>query len=751
MGLDNNAKKFKTDWDELEDKKKYWLAQLNGKTVFSEISLDVEHANQVNTIPQDAITGDVELTPVQRWFFEQRKKYLNHYSQAVMLYNKTSFDQGVIKKVFKKLVTHHDALRMVYKVDNDAVVQHNNSPESELYTLEIYDIRNYVNYKEKIQYESSIIQKSMDLKHGPLIKLALFKAPDGEHLLIAIHQLVVDKKSWLILLEDINTGIKQALLNESIRFKDKTTSFKNWASRVKECSKSMELRKEFLYWQEIEKLEMPLLPKDNYTEDHFHKSSKTLVDSLSQEDTGNLLTQTGRAYNTDVRDLLVTALGMTVERWTGISKILVMLEGDGRKDFPEDMNLDRTVGWFNSIYPFAIDMKYSDYLPRLIKTIKESLRHIPGTGMGYGILKYLGTKDSKDNSKHYMTPEINFRYMGQLACEVKTDCFTLSEIPSGDNISPNLKRRFTLDIAVMIINERLTFSFNFSKREYSDDTIVRLMNDFKEHLLSLINHCMKKKKIELTPSDFGNKVLSVEEFENIKLKYKAINKIHSLSPIQEAILFHSLSEKDTQAYLEQFSFHLRGDMDIHVLSKSYEILIERQDILRTVIAYEKVKKPQQIVFPDIIPNSYIMVEDLSSKRGPSQSNYVEKLMGKEREKGFDLSNEMSLRVILLKLEEGSYKMIWSFHHILMNSWCIGVFIKEFFSIYNVLKDNKKLELKPVHPFSNYLGWMDIHDDEEVYEYWKNYIAASKKGTSLARVQFQSFSKYCLEDVSKDLN
>ncbi|MFP3422276.1 condensation domain-containing protein, partial [Bacillus sp. SIMBA_161] len=73
------------------------------------------------------------------------------------------------------------------------------------------------------------IQASMDLTHGPLVKLALIKEADGEHLLIVIHQMIIDHMSWRILLEDFNTAYQQVKSNEDIVLPNKTDSYLKWS------------------------------------------------------------------------------------------------------------------------------------------------------------------------------------------------------------------------------------------------------------------------------------------------------------------------------------------------------------------------------------------------------------------------------------------------------------------------------------------------------------------------------------------
>ncbi|MBY0082550.1 hypothetical protein H7K27_20555, partial [Paenibacillus polymyxa] len=72
----------------------------------------------------------------------------------------------------------------------------------------------------------------------------------------------------------------------------------------------------------------------------------TVVFQLTEEETGTLLKQAHRAYNTEVNDLLLTALGMMLYTWTGHERSLINLEGHGRENILPDTDISRTVGWF---------------------------------------------------------------------------------------------------------------------------------------------------------------------------------------------------------------------------------------------------------------------------------------------------------------------------------------------------------------------------------------------------------------------
>ncbi len=101
-----------------------------------------------------------------------------------------------IEEVFNKIMEHHDALRMIYKEKEGEIIQYNRGYDKNLFDLYIHDVKGIENKEEKVYEIATNIQKEMDIKEGKLVKLCLFKSDEGDHLLIAIHHLVVDGVSW---------------------------------------------------------------------------------------------------------------------------------------------------------------------------------------------------------------------------------------------------------------------------------------------------------------------------------------------------------------------------------------------------------------------------------------------------------------------------------------------------------------------------------------------------------------------------
>src|SRR6185369_8893224 len=132
-------------------------------------------------------------------------------------------------------------------------------------------------------------------------------------------------------------------------------------------------------------------------------SAQRVEVALSAERTRELLLEVPAAYNTHINDVLVTALARTLSWWTTSAHqsengagaaVLVEMEGHGREEISERVDVSRTVGWFTSIYPVVLESKAAEEVGAALKRVKEQLRALPRRGLGYGVLRYLGSGEA---------------------------------------------------------------------------------------------------------------------------------------------------------------------------------------------------------------------------------------------------------------------------------------------------------------------------------------------------------------------
>src|SRR5262249_35054668 len=142
------------------------------------------------------------------------------------------------------------------------------------------------------------------------------------------------------------------------------------------------------YWRDERRYVGERLPVDKEGENRVW-SGRVIGSRLSEERTRELLREAPSAYHTQINDLLLTALGEALCKWSGRQAVLVDVEGHGREEMFKGIDLTRTVGWFTTIYPVVLGVREWETDGEKIKRVKEELRGIPRSGMGYGMLRYV--------------------------------------------------------------------------------------------------------------------------------------------------------------------------------------------------------------------------------------------------------------------------------------------------------------------------------------------------------------------------
>ncbi|HLP58871.1 MAG TPA: condensation domain-containing protein, partial [Candidatus Deferrimicrobium sp.] len=705
---------------------------------------------------QGPVSGDVPLTPMQHRFFEiQHRDHTNHYNQSVMLYRKNGFEAADVEKTLDRLAAHHDALRMVFTFMGN--VKQFNKDLSSGSQVPVYDLRARTEdeeVKQFIEETCNQIQGSIDLAAGPLLKTALFKTPAGDYLAIIIHHLVVDGISWRILLEDLEAGYRQVQDGAKIRFPDKTDSFKLWSEKLTAYADSKTFLSEKTYWQTIESAgaSVPPIPKDFTAAANDSKDSREVSFILGEEDTRFLLTRVNQAFKTEINDILLTALGMGVKQAFGNDRVLIALESHGREEIFAGVDINRTVGWFTSLYPVLMDISYAHDLPRQVIEIKETLRRIPNKGIGYGILKYLTRDENKKGIRFQLAPPINFNYLGQFnPAADRESFFEISALPAGNNRHLNGQREFDLEITGMIADNRLTMVISYNQTHYQAGTIARLSENFQSALTSIIAFCSARDHTEYTPADFTYKGLSIESVNRLLKAYPAVEDIYTLTPMQEGMLFHALVDETSYSYFEQISYRLIGELAVPLVEKSVNELFQRHDILRTVFVHQDIEVPVQVVLKERAGDFYY--RDISQDSEEEKEETIVKLKEADKKRSFNLSKDVLMRISILKTgeREPEYEFIWSYHHILMDGWCIGILNREFFEIYTGYLENRPHGLPAVKPYRTYIQWLARQDKEESAQYWKNYLDSYEDPSSVPRASVSTGMAYKNETLSAALD
>jgi non-ribosomal peptide synthase protein (TIGR01720 family) len=657
-----------------------------------------------------------------------------------------------LRLAWEKLAEHHDALRMVCRTQaGKEELRVRAVGEGEAIGLTIYDLRGREDVLEEQQKISGLLQRAIDLENGPLIRLGLFRRTDGDRLLIIIHHLCIDGVSWRILLEDLDRLLGQCRRRQRLSLPAKTLSYKGWSETMRRYADSEQLAEQWSYWKEVESVEEPLQDRKDPAERYNAGEMGVIWTKLGTEQTAELSGRVHQAYGTDVQDLLLTGFSMALERVLGQKRIKVFVEGHGRESVTGDLDTSRTVGWFTSLYPVVLDTAEQSGISQRIQIIKEAVRQVPDKGIGYGILRYLKDTDPGADS----AAEVMFNYLGEFGAELKGEFFGISEEGVGALISPKAETETRLEITAIIVEKQLTLSVRYDRVTFAPEQMNELAESYRSAMEELIAFCCERPDRVFTPGDYSYRKLTAQQLEDLQGRY-AIEDIYELTALQEGILFHWLYDRKSTSYYQQISYTGRGRLDIGALRESLREMIGRQEALRTAFVHKGLSRPVQVVLRERTEEFYFGdLRGLSDTHSRQQS--VRRYKEEDRLRGFDLEEEMLLRLGVYQTGEEEYVFIWSHHHIIMDGWCISIVLEELSEIYNRRIQHRDSRLNPVVRYREYIVWLRSRSRAGM-AYWSDYLRdydkaagiAGEKGGEHEREEKKEFRYELPEKISRGL-
>lgn len=710
--------------------------QLFQNQTLSALAVAAEQIQQLST-EQGLVSGNVPLTPIQHWFFEQSLSNPHHWNQALLLTIKPGLAPDVFETALKQLLNHHDALRMRFGHGDNGWLQTNlvkeRQPIFERIDLSGVPVERQT---ERLQAEASIKQATLHLTEGPLLRAAWFDfgGERDSRVLIAIHHLVVDGVSWRILLEDLNSACRQLMAGQTVSLPAKTTSFKQWAERMRQLANTDDSTPDASYWLNPSRNIVPVLPIDNESGGNHIGLEDEIVVSLSAAETRTLLQEVPLAYRTRIDEVLLTALALTLRDWTQSTTLLIDMEGHGREDLAIDLDVSRTVGWFSSVYPVLLTLTDDCSSSGALKAVKEQLRAVPVKGIAYGWLRYLSDDEAlKIQLAALPQAQIIFNYLGQFdtvmsagePCEPNLQSAGVSHDPAD-------KRAHELDIIGSISDGCLRLSWRYSRERYRRTTLETLTGHYLRQLKNLIVHCAQADVGGYTRSDFPLATLSQTELDSMALKPRQIEDIYPLAPLQHGLIFHSLYAPESSVYCIQLACRLRGKLNLAFFLQAWRQLLERHPVLRTRFYFKDREQPLQII--DKQARLPISEHDWRGIPMDQQQQRWQQVLADDHAKGFDFSRSPLMRLALARCSSDTHYFLWSYHHVLLDGWSAPLLINDVFTAYQALQRGDTPRLPTVKPYRDYIVWLQQQDMVAAENYWRIALAGFTEPLALGSDQ-----------------
>ncbi|WP_071323165.1 non-ribosomal peptide synthetase [Janthinobacterium sp. 1_2014MBL_MicDiv] len=667
------------------------------------------HAGASAEVPGD----DVPLLPIQSAFFAARLARPAHFNQSVLLHASAAGAGDVVAAALDVLLRTHAALRLRFGDGPQGwSQQYGEAPDAPLlWRREARDAAD-------VERHCQLAQRSLDIRQGQLLRAVLMSMADGSvRLLLVVHHLVVDGVSWRILLQDLDTLCRQGAAGQPLRLAAASAPLQAWSRRLRAHAASDAVRAQLPYWQALAATPACLPLADSRGASSGREVAGAVL-QLDRDTTRRLLKEAPAAYRTQVNDLLLTALGRALCRHAGEESFLVELEGHGREDLFEELDISRTVGWFTSAYP--VRLAPLGALDAALKRVKQDLRAIPDKGIGYGLLKYMGCDADRQALAALAPAQVLFNYLGQFDGSFEADAaWRPADEPSGDAQDPDAPLGHELVINGQVFDGMLKMTFSYSSARHDGAAIRALVDDFGRELQALVAHCCSG-ALGVTPSDFPLARLDQARLDALDLPLHELADLYPLSPMQAGMLFHSLQEPQGSAYVNQLCVDVEG-LDAQRFADAWRAVAARHDILRSRFVHDGGEPLQWVSRAGA---GEVAVLDWRGQDDSAAALDAYALADLAR--GFDLAREPLQRLSLIRRGGTQQRLVWTSHHLLLDGWSTSQLMGEILRHYH-----GEPHVPAPGRYRDYIAWLQRQDGAAGEAFWRAQLAPLATPTRLS--------------------
>ncbi|GAB4583081.1 hypothetical protein Ntsu_09130 [Nocardia sp. IFM 10818] len=690
--------------------------------------------------------GEIPLTPV---LARQLAHGLSQrYFQSMVLALPEGVRRTALEATVAAVLDHHDVLRARISADADAAggwrfeVPPPGAFDIAAAIAEL-DVPAGVDDAELARIGSAALDSTAAMLNpvaGRMIAFTWLRRPDAADALVVVaHHYVIDGVSWRILIPDFMTAWAQLTAGQQPAPAAIGTSFRRWAHGLAEAAGSAERLGELEHWRRV--LAYPDPPLGARALDaavDTHATMRRFSVEVPVHVTEALLTEVPARYRGGVNDGLLAALAVAARSWRarrGVAAPVtrVRLEGHGREeDTVPGADLTRTVGWFTSVYPVALDLTgiaadgTAASTAAALRAVKEQLLAVPAKGIGFGLLRHLNPETAAELGGDL--GQIGFNYLGRIttggmpegveaAGWLPTDA--LGELSAEQDSA--LPADVVIDINAIVTDTeagpRLGASFQYAAEILDQAAVRELAREWVAALTAVAGHLEDPAAGGLTPSDVPLVRASQAELDAWGAAYPGLSDVLPLSPLQSGLLFHTqLTAGAPDIYVTQFVIELSGVIDVPRLRGAAQAVLDRHASLRAAFVTAADGSPVQLVV-DGVTAPWQEVDGVADDELPA-------LLEADQLRRFDPAAAPMVRFTLYRTASGRVCFTLTSHHILFDGWSLPLLMKDLLLLYATHGDAS--QLPRVRPYRDHLAWLSGQDRAATATVWRSALSGAER-------------------------
>ena len=153
-----------------------------------------------------------------------------------------------------------------------------------------------------------------------------------------------------------------------------------------------------------------------------------------------------------------------------------------------------------------------------------------------------------------------------------------------------------------------------------------------------------------------------------------------VTPMQAGMLVVSRDAQHSGAYLQQLIGDFEERLDPGRFDEAWDRLATRHEVLRTRFRFDAESGWMQEIRDDT--TATIERKDWRAWNSEDQEKKFREFLQIDRERGFNFDNEYPRRLSIFRLSDQHERLVWSFHHALLDGWSHTSILGELLTIYD---------------------------------------------------------------------
>lgn len=536
------------------------------------------------------------------------------------------------------------------------------------------------------------LTRGIDLGAGVTLAATLARQAEDPRAMVvlALHEAVADDRALLLLATELESAL--ACGPDSTRLPMPQVSFSDWLTHLADQAGSARVREAALARERAGAAPAPVLT------DIAPLACLRARRRLDAHSTRLLLDHLPHQLGVSVQDLLLVALGQALPAPAAIESV------DGRRLLPPGApRVEGLIANLDAVLPIPA---FSSAGPpeRRLKAVKAMRQQIEPLAWMSGVV-----------GSAFAIPQASLGLV-ILAPAPRDRAIRLAHCP---RVSPHVRTMLT----AQRVDAHLELTFRGAALTVPPAT---LLERIEQELTALIACARTRTTPLLTPLDVPLARLDADQLDDLVGDDPEIEDLYPLSPMQEAMLLHTLSRPRSLVNFEQGCMRFTGRLDVAAFQRAWTWVFDRHAVLRTVLRWRGLARPLQMVRrAGRIPMEVETWSDFSAVR-------LDQRLARDRAMGFDLEQGPLARLTLIQIGTEDAYLISSFHHLVADGWCMAQLEREARAAYEAFRRGLPPALEPTVPFRDFIAWNESTDRAPMRRYFSDLLADAPHQPALNR-------------------